>query len=110
MARPSNVVQIPSGADRSATGAAHTAAFPAALPMWFIRAYSGPGDVVYDPFMGSGTTLIAAHRQRRVAYGAEISPAYVDVICRRFQEATGIVPVLERTGAATDFTAAAATY
>lgn len=84
----------------------HTAAFPVALPAWFIRAYSDMGDNIYDPFMGSGSTLIGAHNENRNAYGTELSPAYVDVICRRFQEHTGIQPVLEATGEAYDFTEA----
>lgn len=85
IARPSNVVHIPAGGDGT-----HSAAFPVALPAWFIRAYSDPGDAVFDPFMGSGSTLIAAHREGRVAYGVEISPAYCDVICTRWQKITGV--------------------
>jgi DNA modification methylase len=70
----------------------HSAAFPVDLPAWFIRAYSDPGDTVFDPFMGSGSTLIAAHQENRTAYGSEISPAYTDVICKRFQDYAGIKP------------------
>jgi DNA modification methylase len=44
-----------------------------------------PGDAVYDPFMGSGTTLIAAESTHRIAYGCEIEPAYVDMAVRRWQ-------------------------
>lgn len=100
MAYPSNVLDIKSNAD--AVG--HSAAFPVALPAWFIRAYSDPGDTVLDPFMGSGTTLIAAHTEGRTAYGCEISPAYTDVICRRYQQHAGVKPVLQATGQAHDFT------
>jgi len=42
------------------------------------------GEVVYDPFLGSGTTLIAAEMTERVCYGIELDPKYVDVICQRF--------------------------
>ena len=42
------------------------------------------GESVYDPFLGSGTTLIAAARQGRKCYGMEISPAYCDVIRKRW--------------------------
>ena len=70
----------------------HTAAFPVGLPAWFIRAYSDPDDAVFDPFMGSGSTLIAAHQEQRIAYGCEISPAYCDVIAKRFEDFTGIKP------------------
>ena len=44
------------------------------------------GDAVYDPFMGSGTTLIAAEQTGRVAYGVELAPQYVDLICRRYTQ------------------------
>lgn len=85
------------------TATGHAAAFPVGLPQFFVKAYSDAGDCVYDPFMGSGSTLLAAHLEKRVGYGMEISPAYVDVICRRFQTVTGIVPVAEATGNEHDF-------
>jgi DNA modification methylase len=47
------------------------------------------GELVYDPFLGSGTTLIAAHRLGRKAYGCELEPKYADVILRR-AEAEGL--------------------
>jgi DNA modification methylase len=56
------------------------------------------GDVVYDPFLGSGTTLIAAVQSGRICFGMELSPAYVDVIVRRWQQFTGQEAVLIRTG------------
>lgn len=49
------------------------------------------GDVVLDPFMGSGTTLLAAERCGRIAYGMEIDPLYVDTTIRRWQAVTGDV-------------------
>ena len=57
------------------------------------------GDV-YDPFVGSGTTLIAATNQNRRCYAIEISPSYCDVAIRRWQLHTGKQAVLESTGAA----------
>ena len=86
-----------------ATG--HTAAFPVGLPEFFVKAYTDESDVVYDPFMGSGSTLLAAHNQRRIGYGMEISPAYCDIICARWQKATGIKPIAESTGNEHDFLA-----
>ena len=56
------------------------------------------GEAVLDPFMGSGTTLVAAETTGRVAYGVELDPRYVDVILRRWQALTGVAPVLEGTG------------
>lgn len=54
-----------------------SAAFPEALPEWFIKLFSEPGDTVLDPFAGSGTTLRVAHRMHRKAIGIEIVPEYV---------------------------------
>jgi DNA modification methylase len=50
---------------------------------------SRPGEAVYDPFLGSGTSLIAAEMSGRVCYGLELDPAYVDVVIRRWQRFTG---------------------
>lgn len=64
-----------------------------------------PGGAVYEPFGGSGTTLIAAHATGRVARVVELDPRYADVICRRYQELTGDKPTLASTGETHDFTA-----
>ncbi|MGA2716887.1 MAG: DNA modification methylase [Bryobacteraceae bacterium] len=53
------------------------------------------GAIVYDPFLGSGTTLIAAETTDRSCYGLDIDPRYVDVVIRRWQECTGKSAVLE---------------
>src|ERR1700730_16849315 len=50
---------------------------------------SRPGQAIYDPFLGSGTSLIAAEMTGRVCYGLELNPAYVDVVVRRWQVFTG---------------------
>jgi DNA modification methylase len=55
-----------------------------------------PDGLVYDPFLGSGTTLIAAEQLGRKCYGMEISPAYCDVIVRRWENLTGKKAVLEK--------------
>ena len=47
------------------------------------------GEVVYDPFLGSGSTLMAAMTSERICYGLEIDDRYVDVIIERWQQATG---------------------
>lgn len=101
LAYPGNMLPTFSGS-HAATG--HTAAFPVGLPRFFVLAYTDAGDTVYDPFMGSGSTLLAADLEERTAYGMEISPGYVDVICRRFEQMTGTVPVLESTGQPHSFT------
>jgi DNA modification methylase len=55
------------------------------------------GGVVNDPFLGSGTTLIAAELTGRACYGIELDPKYVDVICQRFQYFTGQPATSRRT-------------
>ena len=69
----------------------HQAAFPVGLPTFFIKAYSDPGDLIFDPFLGSGTTMIAAEKEGRIACGMEISPKYVAVILQRCKDA-GLEP------------------
>lgn len=59
---------------------------------------SNAGQAVYDPFSGSGTTLIAAEQTGRICYAMEIAPEYVDVAVRRWQEFTGQKAKLESTG------------
>jgi DNA modification methylase len=49
----------------------HSATFPFALPQWFIKLFTRPGDVVLDPFMGSGTALMAADRLGRKWIGVD---------------------------------------
>lgn len=61
-----------------------------------------PGDIVYDPFLGSGTSIIAAESCGRVCYGLELNPAYVDVIVRRWQEFSGKKAVHAATAALFD--------
>jgi DNA modification methylase len=50
---------------------------------------SRPGQAVYDPFLGSGTSVVAAEMTGRVCYGLELNPAYVDVVVQRWQLFTG---------------------
>ena len=54
-------------------------------------------DIVIDPFLGSGSTLIAAEKTGRVCRGVELDPLYVDVIIRRHEAATGSPAVLVET-------------
>jgi DNA modification methylase len=67
-----------------------------------IRNSSRPGDVVLDPFGGSGTTLIAAEKAGRVARLIELDPKYADVIVRRWQDWTGQQATREADGLAFD--------
>jgi DNA modification methylase len=55
---------------------------------------SAPGDAVYEPFCGSGSTIIAAETTGRACFAMEIDPRYVDVAIRRWQVFTGQAAVL----------------
>ena len=56
------------------------------------------GEIVYEPFLGSGTTLAAAELTERVCYGMELDPKYVDVICKRYAKLTNQPVVLDSDG------------
>jgi site-specific DNA-methyltransferase (adenine-specific) len=70
-----------------------------------IRNSCPPGGLIYEPFGGSGSTLIAAHATSRTVRVMELDPRFCDVICRRYQEHAGTKPVLQSTGQPHDFTA-----
>lgn len=82
---------------------------PTKKPVELIRRHLAnslrPGGLVLDMFGGSGSTLIAAHHHGSAARLVELDPRFVDVICRRYQEHTGVLPVLRSTGEEVDFTA-----
>lgn len=69
--------------------ALHPTVKPVAMVADAILDCSARGDIVLDPFLGSGTTLIAAERTGRRCYGLELDPAYVDTAVRRWQALTG---------------------
>jgi DNA modification methylase len=94
IAWPSNVIEVKAEGGQGS----HAAPFPRALVEFFLKAFSDPGDIAFDPFMGSGTTMAAAHVLGRAGYGCEISPAYCDVSLRRMQALSGEEPVLLATG------------
>lgn len=77
----------------------HPTMKPVALVARALQNSSSRGDVVFEPFAGSGTTLIAAEQSGRTCYAVELEPAYVDVICTRWQALTGNSPVREGDGA-----------
>jgi DNA modification methylase len=62
----------------------HPAQFPIEFPMFILQTWPGP---VYEPFMGSGTTMVACQNLSRKCYGIEISPAYCAVILQRMTDA-----------------------
>jgi DNA modification methylase len=67
----------------------HPTVKPVKLVADAIMDASARGDIVLDPFLGSGTTVIASQRTGRRCYGLEIDPLYVDAIVRRWQSLTG---------------------
>lgn len=79
---PSNVLNL----QHKSNVVGHPAAYPTDLPMFFFRAYSDPGDIVFDPFAGSGTVFVAASATGRVARGIELSQFYCDGARRRWTE------------------------
>ena len=54
-----------------------------------LTAFSDPGDLIYEPFCGSGTQIVAAERAGRRCFAMELDPAYCDVAVRRWEMATG---------------------
>ena len=76
----------------------HPTVKPVAMLADAILDLTNRGDIVLDPFLGSGSTLIAAHQSGRVLRGIEIDPQYVDLIVHRFEQVTGSTVVLEETG------------
>ena len=80
--------------EKSAVRKLHPATFPVALPGEYIKSMSDDGDIVIEPFCGSGTTLIACEQLGRTCYGMELEPKYVDVIINRWEQLTGEKAVL----------------
>jgi site-specific DNA-methyltransferase (adenine-specific)/site-specific DNA-methyltransferase (cytosine-N4-specific) len=58
----------------------HSAAFPEELPEWFMKLFTKEEDVVLDPFMGSGTTILVANRMKRHSIGIDIMQEYYDMV------------------------------
>jgi len=67
----------------------HPTMKPVAMFAYLIGNSTAPQGLVYDPFLGSGTTIVAAEQLGRVCYGMELSPAYCDVIVKRWETLTG---------------------
>jgi hypothetical protein len=77
---------------KSETG--HSTQKPAECMRRPIQNNSSPGQAIYDPFLGSGTTMIACETEGRACFGMELNPAYCDVIVTRWENATGKKAVL----------------
>ena len=90
---PDSVIRIMRHKGKIGQDIDHPAVFPVALPQFILESYTDVGEVVFEPFCGSGTTLLAAERIGRVARATEIAPEYVDVAVKRFQQNFPEVPV-----------------
>lgn len=66
----------------------HPSQKPIALAEWAFEKYGNDGDVIFDPFLGSGMSVIAAENLHRTVYGCELSPEYIDVIITRWENHT----------------------
>jgi DNA modification methylase len=91
-----NLNPIGGSRDEQATG--HGTQKPIELMRRPILNNTVRGEIVYDPFLGSGTTLVAAESTGRICYGLEIDPRYVDVIVKRWQQLTGKNAALDAHG------------
>ena len=89
----SNHIETHSASTENENSDIHNATFPVELPLKFIAQGYEEGSKIYDPFIGSGTTLIACEKTNRICYGMEIEPRYVDVILKRYEVYTGQIPV-----------------
>jgi len=85
IARPGNVLRIQPNSEQLD----HPAVYPVGLPEFVIKLTTEVGDAAFDPFMGAGTTLMAAQNTGRVCYGTELMPGYVDLAVARWERATG---------------------
>jgi DNA modification methylase len=86
----------PFGGNHEESPTGHATQKPVDLMRRPILNHTERGEAVYDPFLGSGTTLIAAEMTERICYGLEIDPRYCDVIVRRWQEFTGNKAILDQ--------------
>jgi DNA modification methylase len=96
---PDAVIHILRQNGRIAKDLDHPAAFPVALPEYIMLAFTAADEIVYEPFSGSGTSLLAGERCGRQVRAAEIAPEYVDVAMIRFSRAHPDIPaILQSTG------------
>lgn len=92
-AYPTNVLQLPT----ESSNKGHSATFPISLPTWFIKLFTRKGNLVMDPFMGSGTTAIACMRLNRKYVGIELMPKYYKLIQSSIKDEKNKISELEVT-------------
>jgi site-specific DNA-methyltransferase (adenine-specific) len=82
MAYPTNVLHMATECGNRN----HSATFPLELPAWFIQLFTQEGDMVLDPFLGSGTTAVACTQLDRRYIGIELNPEYIPIAEQRIKE------------------------
>jgi len=93
LAYPANVLHLAT----ECSNRSHSAAFPDALPEWFIKLFSKPGDTILDPFSGSGTTMRVAHAMGRHGVGIELLEDYCKLTATELGLVARAGKVYERT-------------
>lgn len=91
---PDSVIRINREKTRGIHTENHPAVFPVALPEFIYRTWSQTGDIVYEPFAGSGTSIVSAERLHRRCYAIDREPTYIDLCIERWQRLTGKQAVL----------------
>ena len=94
----SNVYEGHGASGENVASTIHAASMPVHLALHIIQSMDGTGGLVYEPFCGTGTTIIATERLGRGCLAVELVPQYVDCAVARWQDFTGKAAVLERTG------------
>lgn len=98
---PDSIIRVTRQRGGIGKGIDHPAVFPVGLPENMMLTYSSPGDICYEPFSGSGTSLIAAEKTGRARRAVELAPVYVDVALERFRRLYPSIPItLDGTGEA----------
>jgi DNA modification methylase len=90
---PDSVIRIMRHKGKIGQDIDHPAVFPVDLPVHIMEAFTDVGGIVFEPFGGSGTSLLAGQRTGRKVRAVEIAPEYVDVAIKRFQQNHSGVPV-----------------
>lgn len=90
MVYPNNVIHLAT----ECANKNHSAAFPVELPKWFIKLFTRQGDVVLDPFIGSGTTALAAMQLGRNYVGIDLNPEYIDIARDRVAATQIALPIV----------------
>ena len=88
MVYPNNVIHMAT----ESSNQRHSAVFPVALPTWFIKLFTKRNDTVLDPFIGSGSTAVAALRLGRHYIGIDTNPEYVELSNRRLRDSQITLP------------------